>query len=541
MNRALFTGIIMFTLFASHALSQDIYLTPSHEVYAFLKRMEARQLLMGYKDAAKPLSRITIAKMLKTLEPQVKEMIRVERENYEFFVTEFKYELLKLANDPQPSELRWHLLSYDLTDGHANLDINYKLSSTSEQGKSHTLRSQGLTMYGYTFNDVGFSFQWIDNLEHGDNINFDKTNTPDQGITLKTKQEANTLEYNAINAQLSWKIGAFDFSIEKAPNVWGYGKSGGIILSEKAPSFPQIKMRVPLSKNIDFIYIHGELNSNVIDSSRSYTVTYSHPFFSTIREVDHSKYIAAHMIEFSLFNGVDLSLGESVIYSDRGPLFIYLIPVMFFKAAEHYNRDADNTQIFGTLDLNVIRNINFTFSLFIDELNTDQLFDPNKSRRQLAFSSGLRLYDIPIDNMELYVEYTRANPWVYNHKYPATTFTNNGYDLGSWIGQNADDLFWEALYTPLRQLKIGLTYEVYRKGAASSIYDQYQPDGGKLPFLFGLWHQEHSVGIFVKYQPLRDIFFDFRGKFRSVQDAVDPSQNRNNTFEAVLSAGLGVW
>jgi hypothetical protein len=531
----------MFTLFASHALSQDIYMTPSHEVYAFLKRMEARQLLVDYKDAAKPLSRMTLAKMLKVLEPQLKEMTRVERESYEFFVTEFKYELLKLANDPQPSELRWHLLSYDLTDGHANLDIKYKLSSTSEQGKSHTLRSQGLTMYGYAFNDVGFSFQWIDNLERGDNINFDKTNTPDQGITLKTKLESNTLEYNTINAQLSWKIGAFDFSIEKAPNVWGYGKSGGIILSEKAPSFPQIKMRVPLSNNIDFIYIHGELNSNVIDSSRSYTVTYTHPFYSAIREVDHSKYIAAHMIEFSLFNGVDMSLGESVIYSDRGPLFIYLIPVMFFKAAEHYNRDADNTQIFGTLDLNVIRNINFTFSLFLDELNTDQLFDPDKSRRQLAFSSGLRLYDIPINNMELYVEYTRANPWVYNHKYPATTFTNNGYDLGSWIGQNADDLYWEALYTPLRQLKIGLTYEVYRKGGASSIYDQYQADGGKLPFLFGLWHQEHSAGIFVKYQPLRDIFFDFRGKFRSVQDAVDPSQNRNNTFEAVLSAGLGIW
>jgi hypothetical protein len=541
MKRIRIFAIILLTVYTSIALSQDIYMTPSHEVYAFLKRMEARRLLVDYRDAAKPLSRMTIAKMMQTLESKVNEMSRIEQDNYAFFVTEFRYELLKLANDPQPSELRWHLLSYDLTDGHANMDINYKYSYTSEQGKSRTLRSQGLTMYGYAFNDVGFSFRWIDNFEKGDNINFNKMNTPDQGVTFKTLNTPNTLEYNTINAQMSWKIGVFNFSIEKIPNVWGYGKSGGIILSEKAPSFPQIKMRVPLSKDIDFIYIHGELNSNINDSSRSYTVTYNNPFYSIYREVDHSKYIAAHMIEFSLFNGVDLSLGESVIYSDRGPLFIYLIPVMFFKAAEHYNRDQDNTQIFGTLDLNLIRNVNFNFSLFIDELNTDQLFDPNKSRRQLAFSSGLRLYDIPIQNTELYVEYTRANPCVYNHKYPAVTFTNNGYDLGNWIGQNADDLYWEALYTPLRQLKIGLTYEVYRKGSASSIYDQYKPDGGRHPFLFGLWHQEYSTGIYIKYQPLRDLFFDFRGKFRSVRDAIDPSQNRNSTFEAVLSAGLGVW
>ncbi len=541
MKKHIIIIILIVISFKAELSSQVIYLAQSHDVYSFLKRMEARQLIADYKDAAKPLARLTIAKMLKQLETRTDELTRVEREAYEFFVTEFKYELLILANDPQPTELRWHLYSYELTEGQANFDINYKYAYTSEAGKSRTLRSQGATTYGYLFNDIGFYFKWIDNHEKGDNINYDKLNTPEQGITFKTKQSHKAVEYNTIDAQLSWRIGSFDFSLEKSSNFWGYGKLGSVIISEKAPSYPQIKMRVPLSENIDFIYFHGELNSNIIDSSSSYFVTYPNQFYSTFRRIDHSKYIAAHLLEFSLFKGVDLSIGESVIYSDRGPLLIYLIPIMFFKAAEHYNRDNDNTQLFGTLDLNVIKNINFTFSLFIDELNTDELFDPNKSRRQVAFSSGIRIYDMPIENIEFYVEYTRANHSVYNHKYPATTFTNNGYDLGSWIGQNADDIYWELLYTPIRQLKLGFNYEAFRKGGNASLSDQYSVDGGKLPFLFDLQREERSVGFFAQYQPLRDIFINARIKMKTINDKYFPTLNQNKKMEYYLSAGLGLW
>ena len=42
--------------------AQVVYLPVSNEVYDFFKRMSSKQLLTDYKDAAKPLSRMYIAK-----------------------------------------------------------------------------------------------------------------------------------------------------------------------------------------------------------------------------------------------------------------------------------------------------------------------------------------------------------------------------------------------------------------------------------------------------------------------------------------------
>lgn len=512
----------------------------SHEVYPFLKRMEARQLLEGYKDAAKPLSRMTLAKMLKALEPKVTEMTRVERETYEFLVTEFKYELLKLSGDPEPSEVRWHLYSTELKQGILNLDLNYGLAVDFDKGGQTNYWTQGLKTYGYVFDNVGFYLNWVDNRETGDNINYLRENTPEQGV-IASHQNFGPFDYGENDAQFTCQIGSFAFSLEKNVNVWGYGKNGNVILSDKAPSYPQIKMRVPLSDKIEFIYFHGELNSNVVDSSRSYIVTYLDKPYATLREVDRLKYIAAHQIEFSLFKGVDFSLGESVIYSDRGPLLMYLIPVMFFKVGEWYNRDKDNIQFFGSLDFNMIKKVNTYFSLFIDEINADELSNSDYSHRQLAFTIGSQFFDFPFTNVDMTIEYTRTNPYVYNHKYPAVTYTNNDYVLGDWIGQNADDLYFELGFTPMHSLRLGILTEAYRRGAMASIADQYAPDGGRLAFLFGLQHEEHSVGVFGQYQPWRDVFFDVRAKMRKIEDKTNLSLDRNNNVDIYLRAGLGLW
>jgi hypothetical protein len=529
---------ILFLQFRAPA--QVVYVPVSHEIYSFLTRMQARQLLVDYKDAAKPLSRMTLAKALKSLEPKVNEMTRVERETYDFLVTEFKYELLKLAGDPEPTEMRWHIFSTELTKGILNFDLNYYLARDFDKGGKTNYRTQGLKTYGYVFDKLGFYFNWVDDRETGANINYLREHTPAQGI-VPTKQGEGVLEHSENDAQFTWQIGSVALSLEKNVNVWGYGRNGNVILSNKAPSYPQIKLRVPLSENIDFVYFHAELNSNVVDSSRSYYVTYVNPPFTAFREVDRPKYMAAHQLEISLLKGVDLSVGESVIYSDRGPLLIYLVPISFFKAGEWYNRDKDNIQIFGSLNLNVIKKVNTYFSLYIDELNTDELFNSDYSRRQVAFTIGSQFFDIPATNIDFTLEYTRANPYVYNHKYPATTYTNNGYVLGDWIGQNADDLYFELGFTPMHSLRIGALTEAYRKGGAAPIADQYAANGGDLPFLFDLQHEEHSVGVFARYQPVRDVFIDLRAKMRKIKDQIDPGLDRNNNVEIYLSAGLGLW
>ena len=516
--------------------SQSIYQPVSHEIYPFLKRMEARGLLAGYRDAAKPLSRKVLASHLKKLEGSLESMTPLERDEFEFLKEEFHYELSVLEGDLEPSEIRSHVLSESFPGGILNLEPNLLFGQTNI-GKDYVrTRSQGVKFYGYVYDNVGYYFNFVDDREVGKAINFMKVNTPDPGI-VPTLQGSQELEYNTTEAQFTFHIGAFDFSFEKMQNSWGLARNGNLTFSDKAPSYPQIKMRVPVAEWMDFIYIHAELNSNVLDSSRSYSANTS-SFMNFFREVDHLKYMAAHMVEFTPARGVNVSLGESVVYSDRGPLLIYLIPIMFFKSAEHYNSDKDNVQWFGNLDLSVVRNINFYSSLFIDELDINDILNPNKQRNQIGVTVGFQTYDLPLKNLELIAEYTRINPWVYTHKYEATQFTNNGYVMGNWMGQNADNLYFDLSYRPVRSLVVGLSSQVYRKGGQKDIGYQYIIPSQ--PFLYGPLHEERSFGFHTRYQFIRDGFLDARLTSRKTSDEA-LNIHGEQKLEFSVTARYGLW
>ncbi len=526
----------LVALFATQANSQAIYQTVTHEVYPFLKRMEARGLLPDYRDAAKPLSRRVLAAHLKTLEGAVERMTTVERDEYEFLKGEFHYELSTLAGDLEPGEIRWHVISETFPGGILNLEPNLLFGQTNIGKEYDKIRGQGAKFYGYVFDDIGYYFNFVDYREVGSAINFGKANTPDPGV-VPTLQLDNQLEYNTTEVQFTFHVGAFNFSLEKMQNIWGQERNGNLTFSNKAPSYPQIKLRVPVTDWMDFIYIHADLNSNIIDSTGSYH-TYSSSIQDYYREVDRVKYMAAHMIEFTPARGVDVSLGESVVYSDRGPLLIYLIPVMFFKSAEHYNRDKDNVQWFGNIDLNLIRNVNVYGSLFIDDLSLDKIWTGDEHPNYFGYTLGFQTYDVLLKNLECNFEYTRINPWVYTHRNPATDFTNNGYVMGSWMGQNADNLYCDITYKPMRSFLFGATAQVYRKGGLKDISYQYTLPAS--PFLYGPLHEERSFGAHARYQFMRDGFLDARVTKRKTSDEA-LNIHGEQKLEFSITARYGLW
>lgn len=537
MKRRFSSSVIALTLFAGMAGGQTVSLPTTHEVYDFLKRLEARGILHEYRDAFKPLSRMAIARQLATVQSQLDLLTTYERDTYEYLKSEFSYELGSLAGDPDPTDLRWRLLSAKLTDGFMNVDLNARLQWFKSGSESVRLRGQGARLYGYVFRDVGFSFNFVDTREAGNAIDFHKFNSPDPGV-VHTRRSAEVMEYNTTEAQLSWQIGEFSFSLEKMQNVWGYGTRGQVILSRKSPSAPQFKMRVPIAEWMDFVYVLADLHSQVIDSARSYR-----PYSSTItnfyRPVYRSKYMAGHGVEITITDGLDLSIGETVIYSDKGIQLMYLLPVMFFKSGEHYNRDTDNIQWYGSLDVNLIRNTNLYLSVLIDELSTDDLLNPLRARNQLGYTIGAQVYDVPLTNVSLALEYTRLNPWVYTHKYTAATFTNNGYDMGHWIGQNADLLYAGIVFTPIRPLRLEASLERYRKGGLKDVALQYQTPSQ--PFLYGPVHRETAFGFSGRYQIARDAFIFGNLRLIDRTDEANPGLNDKGRTEFRVGVEYGVW
>jgi hypothetical protein len=495
-----------------------VYLDPRHDVYDFLQRMEARRIIHVH-DVAKPLARIEIARYLTRIDSSKAHLTSVEKEQLEWYKEEFWYELKKVGYDVSDLTGRWNL--YSLRSEAFNLNVNAVLGAKAQFNKdgAFTYRySNGLLAYGYFKDIFGVYFNFHDNREQGDRVDFTRAFTPDQGIVITIgRPPDNYTEFDKFDGYVSLDLGRVQIEAGKDLNVWGHGYRGQLILSTKAPSYPEIKLKVSLTDWLNFAYIHAWLFSNVVDSLLTYGTDLSHSAGRSYdRKIYRDKYLASHILETSVIPGLDVSVGESIIYSDSSPQLIYLIPIMFFRSADHYNRGQDNSQFFLDVKANLIRNIGLYGALFIDEMSLENIFNKDKSRNQLGFQIGTLIVNPLIDNLHLRAEYTRILPWVYSNYIPADTYENNGYTLGHWIGQNADDLYLEANYIPLRSLKLSACYEKLRKGGKKDI--NYQYNYPSQPFLYGPVRREDDFGFMVGFEPLRDLFATFSARFSSVTD-----------------------
>lgn len=498
--KKIFSALLLLPLFL---MAQSVYLPSAHSVYQFLDRMEAKQIITDYRDAVKPLSRSDIARFLIQIDTTDQILSEVDQDQIFFYKEEFFQELQNLQYENLIEE-RWHLYQYQSEPANFNVDVigGYTYHIRADK-KNTNVTSNGFSTYGYVGKQLGLFFYLRDNHEAGTYLDPKHSLTPNPAVVPSRNLIPRYFEHDEIDAQVNVDVGFVTLSVEKMANTWGDGQRGSLILSDKAPSYPQIKLRAKLGKDIDFTYLHGWLYSDIIDSLRSYAVS-----GIDFRRIYKQKFIAAHMVEFTPWNGVDLSLGESEIYGSRNPELLYLIPIMFFKGAEHWMYDTDNSQMFFNADLNFIPDYNFYFSLFIDEFSTEDFYKTSTQRNQLGFTTGTRAYDLFMDNTEILVEYSRLNPWVYNHKFADATFQSHSVDLGHWLGQNADLFFAQVMFQPQRNLEVGLQLESWRKGGKDSTYKQY-----RLPtptFLYSPLTKSQSFGIVGKYEIVRDMVIDFQ-------------------------------
>ena len=155
--------------------------------------------------------------------------------------------------------------------------------------------------------------------------------------------------------------------------------------------------------------------SGIIDSSSI--------FYNTAGEITFSfidKFIATHSLIITPVSGLDLSIGESIIY-DEELEFLYLMPIMFFRLADHQlsrqlNSAGGNAQFyFGISSKGQIKNTHLYGTLFIDEISLNGLFDSETQRYQMGFTLGVSVVDLPIENLTARIEYTKNYPFVYQH------------------------------------------------------------------------------------------------------------------------------
>jgi hypothetical protein len=493
----------------------------SSSVYKFLNRLSIKGAI-NYNDELLPLTRKYIAKRLIEAENNITSLTILEKKELVYFKQEFYYEI-ETFNENAIAKIL--IFKEDkLTGFRPFLYIDDNFSITADPILGISYRNQYKDNFSHRFNGLiisgnydrlGFNFYFRDNEESGRKIDFRKSFSSEPGIAfLKASEES--LEYSDVRGMVSyaWDWGSFDFS--KDYLQWGSGIGGQLIFSNKAPSFPFIRLNVLPVEWLHFQYIHGSLHSGIIDPSSIRETHISGR--KSFNEID--KFIVAHIVSLYPYDNVSLSLGESIVYSHKlEPL--YFIPIIFFRPADHYLSDSesnsgDNAQIF----LNgVYKNTLFRFKLygtiFVDELSiTDILRGGNLSA--IGYTLGSNLIDPFIENSELVLEFTRIDPFVYLNWNDVELYTNHRYQLGHWIGSNAEHYYVSYTQWLLKGLSVKAEGNYVRKGQTEIPEQQYQ-----IPYpgiLYGSRLSYKSVSLEVGFVFYRKLFARLSYQYSDIND-----------------------
>jgi hypothetical protein len=554
--------ILIFTLIFSLSLpvlkAQVVYEPLDNEVYSFLERLGNKGII-EFDDLLKPLPRKYISEKILEAENKIQMLNNLEKEELEFYKKDYFLEIdgfdkknedkKFLSIFAKDSAGRFRAFSYSdkIFKFNASPIIGYQMSFPEKDRNIHSW--MGMSAYGYFSNNFGISMGFRTNNEHGPSINIKKEFTPETGIIPVVYYPGNDIDYSEVTTMVSYDWGWGSIEAAKDFMEYGYAKSGNLVLSDKAPSFPFIKLRLNPVDWFKFYYFHAFLSSNVIDSAKLEQYK---------RDIYINKYFAWHAFVFTPTEGLDISIGESVVYSDQLEL-VYLMPFMFYYYADDFlsnrhNKPGDaNSQIFLSVSSrDHIKNTHLYGTLFIDELTLKGLNGTlfvdgqtiinsvnNKDlRTQLGYTLGLSSVDVPFDNLTFTAEYTRINPFVYGHHDPAQTYTNSSYLMGDWIGQNSDLLYLELNYRFLRGLQATAWGEYIRKGSNdySGEYKSPQPS-----FLFGLKNYYKYIGLDFKYELIHELNFEtrFRVNLEShEQNDGTFKDNQINEFSFLISYGL---
>lgn len=505
---------LLFSIYASFSTqAQVVYENPKHQVYEFLSR-QAQKGNIDFDDLIQPVSRKQIAMHLSSLQDSIHKLSAIEQKELGFYQKEFSE-----FNDNMPDSTtffkkdpvgRLRFLSVKKGDFILRGDPSFLFGLRSSGIGTSFIRGTGLQFWGHATKNISFQAYFQDFTESGKGIDSLRLFTPQTGIVRTEGSSNKTLNYSEFrgNVTYSWFNGAI--SIGQDQLLYGYGEGGKMVLSDKSPVYPFIRLDYRPLKWLSFNYSHAFLQSGLIDSARSYNK--GNDIYGSTRESYIPKFMASHSLTFYPSRGLSLSIGESMVYSDKLKAG-YLIPVMFFKVYDQYdsrykiNSGSNSQFFFQASSRNHLKHTHLYATLFIDEIRTAKIFNKNQSRNQVGFNAGASVTDFGIPYLSLGVEYSRINPFVYNNLIPAQKYSNQNYSLGDWMGANADRFLAYVKYTPVPKLKTTLQIQNTRKGDAGSLFDQYFAEP-QPKFLAGPFKQALQVQFNASYEWLNNFYFD---------------------------------
>lgn len=506
--------LVLFCLSFATSKSQTIYEDTRSMIYPYLTRL-ADKGLIELQDVVLPITHQQINACLQALQLKRNLLSKIELAELDFYKREYQLPVqpsdtvmqgLKILEKDHSQRLR------GATVGNGNffmqLDPVSGMKVFSSKNQSVTQYGNGANIRGYLGKHFNFQFYYRDITESGKGIDYNKKSTDELGIIKKDTSLQTSLNYSDLRATLSFQFKNGSITVGQDQMSFGYANHGRIVLSDKSPSFPLIRLDYRPLSWLHFNYAHLWLQSNIIDSSRIYNLgntVYGGKYTPFV-----NKYMVMHSLQIIPKKGMVFSIGESIIYNDQ--LYLpYFVPVLFFKLVDQNNTMGTNNSASGNSQLffqfsmrNIVPKTHIYSTLLIDELRLTKVFNATKSRNQVGVTLGIERQDV-LPNLSIGAEYTRVNPFVYENFISAESYKHAGYSIGDWMGNNFDRKTWFFSYKPLPRLLLTGRFDNIRKGGPGTLLQQYfsepQPS-----FLFDYQWKSVEVSVNARYEIIHQVY-----------------------------------
>ncbi len=326
---------------------------------------------------------------------------------------------------------------------------------------------------------------------------------PIEDVQLK----GNKADFRASAFQLAWANSWVRLDAGKGSLNWGPGRTGNLLLSNRAPSYGLFRLRASY-RRLHYTHVAASLRARdgLIDTTRRW-IDNGH-----VRIFLRQKRLAAHRLEIA-FSKVRIGLHEAVVYGDRGFEPLYVLPVTVFAGTQNHLENRDNLAIGTDISARLWPGLELYGAWFFDDMVK---FDPGAFANQFALQVGVFWVDpMGLRDTDVRAEYARVEPYVYAHNFDINTFEHYDTLLGYPIGPNADRWFGQVTHRFSPWLNASLRFERERQGE-----NPVNPDGTVVnvggdaqlgrrledartrDFMSGDVETRQKIGIRIEYEPV---------------------------------------
>ena len=283
--------------------------------------------------------------------------------------------------------------------------------------------------------------------------------------------------------------------IQRERIQWGDAQHCSNILSAHNPAVPMLTLQLTPCKWFQFDYFHAWLVSNVLDSTYYYSEDYREGE-TKIHYRPYNKFMAANMFTFMPCKYAQFSFGNSIIYAERNVQAAYFIPIAFYKSLDHLltkgvQSENQNSQVFATLTIRPTDHLRLYGSFFLDEFKLARLKKSNAEHNPISYLVGFNWSGWPVRGLSLKAEFMRSYIATYTHSINVLNYTSNSYNMGHYMGDNAQSINLQLAYRPVRGLRLTLDYTHDTKYNA---YDYVRKSIGEVirqkPFDEKIWQND---------------------------------------------------